>query len=712
MGVVLKAKDSRDNTSVAIKLINSSGIWDQNARTALVREAEVTARLQHPNIVSIYDVGQHDGNLYIVMEYLRGRTLQWLIQNRWPLTTELRLQILIQLCEALAYAHERGIFHLDVKPLNMIVLSDGLVKVLDFGITARAQISSSMGCGGTPPYMSPEQVNGTKVDGCSDIWAAGVTLFQLFTGRLPFIADANGSIYHHIVNTPVPTLPKTVPLSRELTHLLQRAMHKAPEKRFHGAEVFATELRRLAPAAYGRKWVLMPSHGMPIERTTEVTMETLLFAPERRQVVDPASEVNASKVHRETGAEPASPKLYKTLNIGFDGEPVGAVTISGGRFSISDPLAPKSNGKPKKWIVRAMEKLYNRPRCPTCRRPMRRRSSWKSFAKYNVEVVRNQNDCIAALRSGFWPDAAKLLCIHGVERPSLHAKNVIATPLRNNLDFFECGACACHLARLFTDELIEERWLTRPQYLEARRGPEKQKAGIFDFLVGILYAIFRRFLNGLRNLTEEVVGPTIDSFTHILMPISAALCIIVLLVFSFGRTTRKLITDTNPADLPRMSDLADRAYNGSLGYEHNLPLAARYYRMAAEKGDARSSNRLGVMLERGMGVPVDSQEALHWYRIAADAGNADAEYNVGRFYEEGIAVPTDMATARRWYEQAAKAGSSAARDELAVMPGTSSPHFGRAQPKVQPSSPGLHSAANANLEAKTSAKGSEPDSRH
>jgi serine/threonine protein kinase len=139
MGVVLKATDSRDGRTVAIKLINGTHTWDERSRIALVREAGATAGLEHPNVVSIYDVNQQGGNLYIVMEYLDGISLDRLMRQDWPLA--LKLQFIAQLCDALAYAQDHGIVHRDVKPNNMLILRDASVKVVDFGIAALAQIS-------------------------------------------------------------------------------------------------------------------------------------------------------------------------------------------------------------------------------------------------------------------------------------------------------------------------------------------------------------------------------------------------------------------------------------------------------------------------------------------------------------------------------------------------------------------------------------------
>jgi len=157
MGIVYKAKDSRDGRIVAIKTITTREIRNPLQRIVLVREAGVTARLIHPNIVSVYDVGHHKGLLFVVMEYLEGCPLHRLIDENQPLTLNERLEIAAQLCDALAYANEQGVVHRDVKDANTFVLPDLTVKVLDFGIAAFCQVASPSGRPGTLPYMSPNR---------------------------------------------------------------------------------------------------------------------------------------------------------------------------------------------------------------------------------------------------------------------------------------------------------------------------------------------------------------------------------------------------------------------------------------------------------------------------------------------------------------------------------------------------------------------------
>jgi len=282
---------------------------------------------------------------------------------------------------------------------------------------------------------------------------------------------------------------------------------------------------------------------------------------------------------------------------------------------------------------------------------MWRRSTWTRFVKSNAEVVLGYNDCVAALQSCFWEDAAKLLCIHGAERTSLYASRSIDTPLRYNLEFYECGTCIQHVARLTTDELLAEKWLPRPEFVQARRAPEKQKARIFRILANALRRVFFLFLELLREICKIRVNAIAATFV-------VAGCLILLVVAYYSKKDFKR-SGRRTAETARLAKLADSAYFGFEG-DRNFQLAAEYYKKAAEKGDSYSANSLAEMFEEGKGAPADPKEALRWYQVAANEGNATAQYNLGRFYENGIGIPVDQKQAMKWYREAASRGNGCA----------------------------------------------------
>jgi eukaryotic-like serine/threonine-protein kinase len=269
------------------------------------------------------------------MEYLHGNSLAQLIRQRWPLGLQHRLRIVVQLCQALAYAHEQSVVHRDVKPANILIMRDGTIKVLDFGLGARAQISGPKAnrWSGTIPYMSPEQVNGTDIDGRSDIWSAGITMFELVTGKLPFTGDTN-SVFDQIVNAPVPEIPETIPLSHELNQILHRALYKSRENRFSSGHLFVAELQRLMPAAESRPWIPPPIEASATDGITRATIGVFSLTPEQAQLPNPTYNIRPSAAHGGIETQPVDQALYSQLNLGFTHKPNGEVVISSGRFSL------------------------------------------------------------------------------------------------------------------------------------------------------------------------------------------------------------------------------------------------------------------------------------------------------------------------------------------------------------------------------------------
>ncbi len=286
MACVYKAFDPEINRQLAIKLLKAQLRLDGEYRARFLREAKGAGVLSHPNIVTVFDVGEDQGHPYIAMELVEGATLAEEIKASKPLTTAEIVEIGIQLARALDYAHKRGIVHRDVKPGNIMRLIDSnTIKVADFGIcridgseandaTQQTQVGNVLG---TPHYMSPEQVIGEKVDSRSDLFSAGVVLYQLLTGHLPFEGDTLISVAYKITKTDPPSLDKIrsdLPLS--LRRVIERALKKQPEKRFQTGEEFAQALvgvqRELAEEAEkkGR------SRGIPLALRWALTMAAVV----------------------------------------------------------------------------------------------------------------------------------------------------------------------------------------------------------------------------------------------------------------------------------------------------------------------------------------------------------------------------------------------------------------------------------------------------
>ena len=245
MGVVYKAKDPHLGRLVAIKV---TGGMDESPElvSRFFREAQSTASLQHPNIVTVYELGDCGGNPYLVMEYLEGHSLDVVIASNRHLDLIDELAIMLDVCRGLDYAHQRKIIHRDIKPANIVVLKDGGVKLVDFGIahivgrklTLPGQVIGSFN------YMSPEQINSKPIDTRTDIFSAGIVLYQLLTKALPFQAENTAATLMKIVHESPPPLAKFLNVyPPELETIVLRALAKDRDERYQTVEEFAADLR-------------------------------------------------------------------------------------------------------------------------------------------------------------------------------------------------------------------------------------------------------------------------------------------------------------------------------------------------------------------------------------------------------------------------------------------------------------------------------------
>ena len=250
MGIVYLGRDSAINRQVAIKAIPLAAEFSDTelaeARVRFFREAETAGRLNHPNIVTIYDVGEERGLAYIAMEYLKGRHLSDYSASNNLLEPRKVLELIGRTAEALGFAHKQQVVHRDIKPANLMYdSSTGVLKITDFGI-ARLTGAGSTRTGivlGTPSFMSPEQLEGRTVTGRSDLFSLGVSLFQLLTGQLPFTADSMTGLMQQIAEAPHPPLRAFRPdLPPCVESIVDRALAKDPEARFDSGAQMAAAL--------------------------------------------------------------------------------------------------------------------------------------------------------------------------------------------------------------------------------------------------------------------------------------------------------------------------------------------------------------------------------------------------------------------------------------------------------------------------------------
>ena len=290
MGTVYKAFDETLEREIALKVLNP-GLTDPRILTRFRAEATTLAKLNHPAIATIYELFDCDGDLLIVMEFVRGETLEKLALRMGVLAPEQAVFIVNYMLSALAHSHRAGIVHCDIKPANVIVTAQGGVKVMDFG-TARAR-GAEHGAAqgymmGTPAYMPPEQLLGHQLDGRTDLYAVGVVFYRLVTGTLPFTADTPiEAMRKQIADAPTPAIEHCPDLPDWCDHIVTRALEKAPTDRFQTAEEFRDALR--------------DASGLMTAEPTRLFLAPMVDAPEGAREPTVVEDVEPSVPEMATG---------------------------------------------------------------------------------------------------------------------------------------------------------------------------------------------------------------------------------------------------------------------------------------------------------------------------------------------------------------------------------------------------------------------------
>ncbi|HXE80557.1 MAG TPA: serine/threonine-protein kinase [Vicinamibacterales bacterium] len=317
MGVLYRGRDPVLDREVAIKVMSGDFSSDEVARARFFREARAAARLQHRNIVTIFEFAEDHDTAFIAMEFLRGQSLASRMTSAPPLTTVQKLDIVTQLCTGLHYAHEQGIVHRDVKPGNIWITEDGTVKLLDFGIAkvAASTMTQSGSVMGSASYMAPEQVAGRELDGRADVFSAGVVLYELLAKRKPFEAEAPTAVMMKILNEEPPPLRQFAPdVPPALADAVMKALQKDPDKRYLHAGDFGAELRLIR---------------LSLERTTDTAIEEAPeFAPTMYIPPTPGAQDSPSAAHRLAAADPAASASLAGGTVRTMSE-----SASGGRFA-------------------------------------------------------------------------------------------------------------------------------------------------------------------------------------------------------------------------------------------------------------------------------------------------------------------------------------------------------------------------------------------
>ena len=283
MAEVFRALDTTLDRPVAVKILAPQYAKDPSFVSRFRREAQAAARLNHPNVVGVYDSGSDDGTHYIVMEFIEGRTLADFLSKGGRLAPTKAVEIAERIADALEAAHAQGVVHRDIKSANVMVTRSGVVKVMDFGIARIAEgaenVTQTAAVLGTASYLSPEQAQGRPVDARSDIYSLGVVLYEMLVGAPPFTGDTAMAVaYRHVHETPPPPSAKNVDVPPALDAVVMRALAKNPANRYATAGEFREDLERVARGDRVSATPLMPAGGdatQVIRREPTSMMESL-----------------------------------------------------------------------------------------------------------------------------------------------------------------------------------------------------------------------------------------------------------------------------------------------------------------------------------------------------------------------------------------------------------------------------------------------------
>lgn len=269
MARVYRGQDRLLNRNVTIKILREQYASDKEFLARFQREAQAVASLSHPNVVSIYDVGQEDGLHYLIMEYVEGRSLKDLISERAPLPPLEAIDISLQICDALEHAHENGVIHRDIKPHNILITRNGRVKVTDFGIAqavSEVTMSHSGTMIGSVHYLAPEQARGGVIGATADIYSLGIVLYEMLTGDLPFHGETPVAVaLKHLQESPRPVSVLNPNVPPALERIVMRTLEKDPSRRYPSAAALRSDLlavkNALADAAFATQ--VLPAIGAP-----------------------------------------------------------------------------------------------------------------------------------------------------------------------------------------------------------------------------------------------------------------------------------------------------------------------------------------------------------------------------------------------------------------------------------------------------------------
>ncbi len=696
MGVVYKGYDPVIARPVAIKTVRESGLSDAVLQQFLARfrrEAQAAGRLNHPNVVAVYDYGEASGTAYIVMEFIEGRTLRDALDAGERFDVEAAFRMVRGVLDALDHAHAAGVIHRDIKPANIMLTGRGQVKLTDFGIARLEDISMTQtgAVMGTPAYMSPEQVQGSTLDHRSDIYTTGVVLYELLTGDKPFTGRTAAVVMQKIVSlAPVKPSQLNVAVPTWVDAIVEKATAKAPTDRYQSAADFATALAPLAAAskppgstgsgkgllwatvgggviaAAVAGWFLVGPGSTPTGPTGPQgpVVATPGVGTPPGTPAGPGSTTPPGGGASGTGAPGTGPSPTPPSGTPPTGEApsggTGTGAPSGGTQGSGGAQGSGGVGEPA-------------PPQPQPPQPQPPNRLPVATAAHAVETVVGVGPVPLGVPAPSDPDGDRL------------SIRVESAPNGGTL---RVGSRVLGDGDSFAAEDLDQ--LTFEPASGSQDGTARLRYSVLDGRGGTA--------NGAVTLSIKVddcdrlaafpqdpagVGPGVAS-TAITSDAAIAACAAAVARFpgvtrfeaQLGRAFHA--AQNFPEAMRHYQAAAD---GGSVAAQANLGViyltgqgvaadaasGVRWLRRAAEQGYAPAQNNLGYLYGVGQGVPQDYGQAAHWYRLAADQGYADAQNSLGTLYRNGQGVTRDPSEAVRYFRLAATQGQPWGQNNLGVM---------------------------------------------
>jgi serine/threonine protein kinase len=638
MGVVYKARDSVLGRMVALKIMTTGHADSSDSRERFLREARAVSMLQHANIVVVHELGEHEGNPYIVMEFLDGDPLHRIIYEHTPISLPQKIDIILQVSKALQYAHQKGIVHRDIKPGNILVLSDGTVKVVDFGLAHLAGSDTITRTGvlvGTFSFMSPEQLNGEPVDARTDIFALGIVFYLLLTGKPPFEGISAAETINKILLEPPPRLEHFQNVNQpELQPVLDKALAKKKEARYQSCSELSEDLSRF------RKKFEAEAHVAELERERKLWAQMARHDPDGATLVlDAAAIPQVEELQTSTPAIPQDEELQSSPSSQPE-SPSQPITISEpaqvatpeSEPAARAPVEPvrKGRGGSLKWMIAGLAALVvagtlyslfmrrnlqpatrtSTPAVPAPTIPARQADNLSPPPSTSVTSSPHST----SNTSSGPPPAALSDAKSGAARPPQNLLPANATPSPS----------------------------TKPSTSDQRPantlgGPETSSA-LLPAASGKLTA-------------EEMNRRGRAAFQRQEYPLAVAWY-------------------SNAADqgFARAQNELGQCYLRGQGVAQDPKKAAELFRKSAEQDNALGEHQLGVMYLRGWGgLPRDYAQALEWFRKSADQNLPIGQFSLGNMYFNGWGLPQDYGQALRWFRKAADQGNPRAQQQLGVM---------------------------------------------